>query len=138
MVRVASWATLQNEKTIISPAKGSYVAVDRAFLLSCLTGMISTIYVDEAWYLDANADVAEVVRQGLLESAREHYLVFGFLENRLPYSIDVEEDWYLEQYHDVREAVQTGVFASAQDHFTTVGYKEGRHPYPGFLLRTIA
>jgi hypothetical protein len=136
-MRVATWITLQNEKVVILPAKGNYLAVERNFLLSCLRSMISQIYVDDAYYLDANADVAEAVRQGVLKTAKDHYVSFGFLENRLPYSITVEEDWYLEQYRDVREAVETGVFATAQDHFNAVGFKEGRHPFPAFVLKTV-
>jgi hypothetical protein len=136
-MRVASWIALQNEKLLILPSKGNYVAVDRAFLLSCLRNVIASIYVDDAWYLDANADVAEAVRTGQLKSARDHYLAFGYVENRLPYSIPVEEEWYLEQYRDVREAVEGGVFASAQDHFNSVGFKEGRHPFPAFVLKTV-
>ncbi len=136
-MRVASWIALQNEKLVILPAKGNYVAVERTFLIKTLRPMIAQIYVDDAWYLDANADVAEAVRQGVLKSAQDHYIHFGFLENRLPYSISVEEDWYLEQYRDVREAVEAGVFATAQDHFNAVGFKEGRHPYPAFVLKTV-
>lgn len=134
----SSWIALQNEKLVILPAKGNYVAVDRAFLMRTLRPMIEMIYVDEAWYMDANADVAEAVRARVLASAREHYVVYGYLENRQPYSIPVEEDWYLEQYPDVRDAVATGVFASAQEHFDMAGYKEGRHPFPAFKLKTAA
>jgi hypothetical protein len=132
---VGSWIALQNEKLVILPAKGNYVAVDRAFLLRCMRAAIADIYVDEAWYMDANADVAEAVRQGVLSSAKEHFALYGYLENRQPYSIAVEEEWYLEQYPDVRDAVAAGVFSSAQEHFDFAGYKEGRHPFPAFRLR---
>lgn len=136
-MRVLSWVALQNEKLVILPAKGNYVAVDRAFLQICLRAYISSIFVDESWYLDAHSDVAEAVRQGVLKSAKDHYVAFGYNENRQPYSMSVEEDWYLDQYRDVREAVESGVFNSAQEHFNTVGYKEGRHPHPAFALKTI-
>ena len=38
---------------------------------------------DEAAYLDANSDVREAVRLGYLQSGFQHFILFGFKENRL-------------------------------------------------------
>jgi len=136
-MRVAPWISLRNEKRIVSSAKGSYVAVAWDLLHELLAIHISGIAVDEAWYLDANPDVAAAVRQGTLSGAAEHYVQSGYFEDRMPYCIVVDAAWYEEQYEDVKLAVANGSYGSAQEHFESVGYAEGRHPFPGFALRVV-
>lgn len=120
-----------------SAGEGELCCGGQAVLENCLRAYINKIFVDESWYLDAHPDVADAVRQGVIKTAKDHYVAFGYTENRQPYNMTVEEDWYLDQYRDVREAVESGVFGSAQEHFNTVGYKEGRHPHPAFALKTV-
>lgn len=135
-MRPVPWISLQNEKRVVV-GKGSYVAFAKDFMHEVLAPFISTVAVDEAWYLDANPDVAAAVRQGSLSGAMEHYVQSGYFENRMPYGISVDEAWYEEQYEDVKQAVANGTFQSAQEHFETVGYAEGRYPYAGFALRVV-
>lgn len=53
--------------------------------LRWLIGMAAkSIDVDEAWYLAANPDVAEGVRQGTVASAKAHFEANGVFEGRLP------------------------------------------------------
>ncbi|EBW1603749.1 hypothetical protein C9W97_24600 [Salmonella enterica subsp. enterica serovar Enteritidis] len=89
---------------------------------------------DERWYLLSNPDVGRAVRGGRFKSGLEHYLEFGFYENRLPYSIIVDEDFYIQQNPDIRDALAAGVIEHPQDHFNQIGYKEGRLPSEGWRL----
>jgi len=83
---------------------------------------------NEEGYLAANPDVAEALKSGEIESARLHYVGFGFFEGRSGATPDVDERWYLKAYPDVGSAVRTGQIASAAEHFTVVGASEGRSP----------
>ncbi|MBX6382999.1 MAG: hypothetical protein IRZ07_08480 [Microbispora sp.] len=87
---------------------------------------------NEAGYLDANPDVAEAVRDGAVESARLHYIGFGYFEGRLGATPEVDERWYLRSYPDVGAAVRSGRIASATEHFRVIGASEGRSPGPRY------
>ena len=83
---------------------------------------------NEAGYLNANPDVAEALQTGAVESARLHYVGFGYFEGRLGATPEVDERWYLRAYPDVGQAVRTGQINSAAEHFAVVGASEGRSP----------
>ena len=83
---------------------------------------------NEAGYLAANPDVAAALKSGEIESARLHYVGFGFFEGRLGATPDVDERWYLKAYPDVGSAVRAGQISSASEHFAVVGASEGRSP----------
>jgi hypothetical protein len=104
-------------------------------LVQCLRSQVELIHVDDVWYRSEYPDVVEAMVGGRITSSKEHYVLSGYYENRMPYHIEVEEDWYLSQYDDVRDAVATGYFASGQVHFRNIGYSEGRIPFPHFQLR---
>ncbi len=91
--------------------------------------MISGIQVNEEWYLTEYPDIAQAIRDGKVELARQHFIDDGFFEGRRPFPMDVDERWYLQQYPDVAESVRTGVVGSGQQHFVEDGYREGRLPY---------
>jgi hypothetical protein len=95
---------------------------------------LSGIKFDEAWYLSKYPDVKEAVRRGVVASGREHYVLSGYYEHRLPTAILVNEKWYLDAYPDVREAMRAGVYKSGQAHFDLAGFREGRLPYANFQL----
>jgi len=90
----------------------------------------AALAVDEPWYLRHYDDIARVVRDGRLRSARQHFVDDGYFEGRLPFPIQVDEQWYLAQNPDVAEDVRKGVIASGQAHFDEFGYREGRLPFP--------
>ena len=92
--------------------------------------LLQGIEVDEAWYLAQYADVAEAIRNGLVMSARDHFLSNGYFEGRMPFPIMVDEAWYLEQNPGVAEHIASGELLSAQHHFNDNGYREGRKPRP--------
>ena len=93
--------------------------------------LLQDIDVDEAWYLTQYPDVAEAIQQGIVASAREHFLADGYFEGRLPFPIKVDEAWYLEQNPGVADYIARGDLESAQQHFNDNGYREGRRPFPG-------
>ena len=132
---VESYATLINRKIAIPSTSTNYVAVDRHFFNIVMKHIVSLIEVDEAWYRDRNPDISEAVRLGLVRSAQDHYVRYGYFENRLPHSVTVDEDWYVTSYEDVAVAIRNNSYASGQAHFEEVGFSEGRLPYPAFVLR---
>ena len=74
------------------------------------------------------------VKRGVVPSGREHYVLSGYYEHRMPCSILVNEKWYLEAYPDVAEAMKGGIYKSGQAHFDLAGFREGRMPYANFQL----
>jgi hypothetical protein len=83
---------------------------------------------NEEGYLAANPDIAAAVRAGTLDSARLHYIRFGFFEGRKGATPAVDERWYLRTYPDVEAGVRTGRVSSAAEHFAVAGASEGRSP----------
>lgn len=105
-------------------------------LRSVLKVVLTFVDVDETWYLKTNPDVAEAVKNGVLDSARAHYCIAGYYENRWPYQIIVDESWYQSEYPDVKTAISRGSVESSQDHFNRYGFLEGRLPSRGWCLLT--
>jgi hypothetical protein len=92
--------------------------------------LLQGIEVDEAWYVKQYPDVAEAIRDGVIKSAREHFLNDGYFEGRLPFEIKVDEASYLDQNPDVAEYIARGDLKSAQQHFIKSGWRERRKPWP--------
>jgi len=92
---------------------------------------LSSVTVDEDWYITRYSDVRETSEsRGLKSYATEHYRTHGFLEGRLPHDPVVDETWYRQTYPDVDEAIRQGREISAKSHFLDQGYHEGRKPVP--------
>jgi hypothetical protein len=83
---------------------------------------------DEEAYLAANPDVRHAVERGEVESARLHYIGYGYFEGRKGGGAPVDAEWYLKRYPDVAAAIAQGHVASAHQHFDVVGAAEGRSP----------
>lgn len=131
---IASYATLINSKIVSNSPRPQYLVVEKYFFQSCLRSIVENIPLDEAWYLEMYPDVQEGIAKKKIASARQHYLNYGYFENRLPFPIVVDEPWYLKEYPDVAQAVQRKKFKSAQKHFELEGFREGRFPYKSFAL----
>jgi hypothetical protein len=110
------------------------VAVSFEALKKILLPLISKIEVDEDYYLERYEDIRDAIKNGQISSAKEHYVSYGYFENRVPRFFQVDEHWYLSRFKDVREAIDEGKWASGQDHFNTSGYAEGRYPSPNWEL----
>jgi hypothetical protein len=92
--------------------------------------LLQGIEVDEPWYLAQYPDVAEAIRNGVVASAKEHFLNDGYFEGRMPFLIKVDEAWYLQQNPGVADYIARGEIKSAQQHYIDNGYREGRRPVP--------
>jgi hypothetical protein len=128
-----SFAALKNQG-LLAPENNTHFRVERNFLISLIAKRLANIKFDEAWYLNKYPDVKEAVRRGVFPSGREHYVLSGYYEHRMPAAIVVNEKWYLEAYPDVAEAMKAGVYKSGQAHFDLAGFREGRMPYANFQL----
>jgi hypothetical protein len=95
-----------------------------------LRTLLQSVEVDEEWYLNQYPGVADGIRDGIVKSAKDHFLHNGYFEGRLPYAIKIDEAWYLEQNPGIAEVIRTGKLKSAQQHFDENGYREGRLPFP--------
>lgn len=126
---------LVNRRLVVPAASGNTVTVERHLFGQLMAMAIDSIYLDEKYYCEKYPDVGQMVKSGALASAKEHYLRFGYFENRLPYRILVDEEWYLSTYPDIGAAVDREDFESGQAHFEDSGFREGRLPFQGFQLR---
>ena len=114
----------------ISTVRGELrVNVSYENFVAILRMMIRGIEVNEEWYGRAYEDIGSAVKQGLLRSAKQHFVDDGYFEGRLPFPINVDERWYLAENPDVADSIRKGVVDSAQDHFNRDGYREGRLPF---------
>ena len=98
-------------------------------LQSLIRQFLKSIPVDETWYVATYQDVEQAIRSGIVNSAKEHFVLNGYFEGRLPGKVVVDEDFYLSQYPDVAEGIEDGEIQSAQEHFETHGMVEGRLPF---------
>lgn len=94
-----------------------------------LRTVIQGVEVDDAWYLRTYEDIAAAIRQGIVHSAKRHFVDDGYFEGRLPFPMIVDERWYLGQNSDVAKSIRDGVVHTAQEHFDQDGYREGRLPF---------
>jgi hypothetical protein len=110
------------------------IEVSQTRLHELIRSLLHKIVVEEDWYRRRYGDVDEAIRQGALNSAKDHYIAVGYFENRIPRNLAVDEEWYLRSYPDAAEAVRKGRFESGQEHFDLYGFKEGRLPYENWEL----
>jgi hypothetical protein len=82
---------------------------------------------NQDYYLQQNPDVLAAVRNGVFQSAWQHYVLFGEGEGRMPNTV-FSPTGYLSQNPDVLAAVNSGVFSTALQHFESFGAVEGRDP----------
>jgi hypothetical protein len=115
-------------------ATARMVPVNSAFLGLLLESVAARVAVDEQWYRTHYPDIGDAIAAGSFESARHHYLKFGYLENRLPRHIPVDEAFYCASNKDIAEKLRLGHIESAQSHFEQHGFKEGRLPAKGWRL----
>jgi hypothetical protein len=127
----SSMASLKNQGLLI-PEGDTHFRIERNLLVAIMTAPIAKIKFDEAWYLSKYPDVKEAVKRGTVKSGREHYLLFGYFEHRMPTAIVVNEKWYLDAYKDVAAAIRSGIYKSSQAHFDIAGFREGRLPFANF------
>lgn len=114
----------------ISNVKGELmVSCTYENMVQLLRRVIIGVEVDEAWYLDRYPDIADAISQGLVQSARLHFVNDGYFEGRMPFPIRVDERYYLAQNAGVSDFVRKGMLVTGQQHFDENGYAEGRLPF---------
>lgn len=121
---------LSGEATTVTVRGEARVSMSYNVFLQMIKKVLATVDVNEAWYLQQYDDIAIAIKNGVVKSARQHFIEDGYFEGRLPFPIKVDEPWYLEQNPDVAQDVKAGKLASAQAHFDADGYREGRLPFP--------
>ncbi len=114
----------------ISTVRGELrVNISYETFVGILRTMIRGIEVNEAWYVRTYEDIGHAIKEGVIRSAKQHFVDDGYFEGRLPFPILVDERWYLKENPDVAESIRNGVVESAQEHFSKDGYREGRLPF---------
>lgn len=85
---------------------------------------------DSSWYLKQYPDIAKSIASGATESAKTHYIKYGYVEGRLPGFKNVNFDDYINRYPDISSRIGNVKgkkrVAAAMEHFVEYGYKEGR------------
>ena len=85
---------------------------------------------NEKAYLYYNPDIAAAVKRGDFESAKEHFDLFGHLENRIHTWPDgyneFDEQAYLTFNTDIYAAVERNEIESGLSHFVAMGHTEQR------------
>lgn len=126
-------AVLQNAGTSRADLEGATeVTIPMGLFKFLMQLAVANGDFNEAGYLKANPDVAEAVESGEIESARLHYIGYGYFEGRLGATPEVDERWYLRSYPDVGAAVKAGRLSSAREHFAMAGAGEWRSPGPRY------
>ncbi|WP_295582138.1 hypothetical protein [uncultured Lamprocystis sp.] len=97
-----------------------------AFVSQTYNGITYTTF-DEAYYLSQNPDVLAAVRNGIFQSALQHYVLYGEGEGRMP-NVIFSPTGYLTENTDVLAAVSDGVFQTGLQHFEQFGAVEDRSP----------
>lgn len=59
--------------------------------VNLLRTMIRGVEVNEAWYARTYEDIGMAIRDGIIRSARQHFIDDGYFEGRLPFAIVVDE-----------------------------------------------
>lgn len=83
---------------------------------------------NERGYLTSNPDIAQALRLGQIESARDHYVDHGYFECRRGATPDVDEGWYKKLNPDVAAAIRARSVTSALEHYQAAGVEEFRAP----------
>lgn len=131
---ITNFGAIARAEGFVWPPSSDRVNLTAGLLKQLFRLIAQNLPFDEAYYLLNNPDVKEAIESGSFASARDHYVEFGFFEDRLPFAVSVDEDFYFLRNPDVKQKVIEGVFPSAQVHFEQFGFQEGRLPREGWSL----
>jgi len=108
---------------------GEMIQMTHDQLQSLIRKLLMSIQVDEVWYTTIYQDVEQAIQSGVVKSAKEHFVMDGYFEGRLPSKVVVDDKYYISKYPDVAEGIDDGEINSAQEHFESHGISEGRLPF---------
>jgi hypothetical protein len=123
-------------KKIISIVENDAI-ISRDLLVDLMSPMLRSIKFDPDFYRSRYPDLAKAEAEGIIADLHEHYLRFGFFENRLPCLIEVDGSFYAREYPDVAVAILENRVSSAQSHFEISGFIEGRVPRKGWTFAAL-
>ncbi len=111
--------------------------ISRAFLTALMKPIVASIRFDETFYRRTYSDLSEAEQAGHISNLHDHYVNFGFFEDRLPCHVPVDGAFYAREYPDVAVAILENRVESAQLHFESVGFREGRLPSRNWSFKTL-
>jgi len=120
----SSYRSLLKHMRAIEFRDGENVSVELAKLKLLIRYILEREPFDEDWYVRTYPDVEKALRDGVLESAKAHYVETGYFEGRLPGLGEFEVKKYVEKNPDLAKMTSD----EALRHFIYTGYSEGR-PY---------
>lgn len=134
MKMLTQYARLTLAQKVREEQYGREIVVAKDLFYDLMSEILKAVPLDESFYLKNNPDVSEAVAKGKIASAREHFVRFGYFEDRMPRRILVDPDYYVAANPDVAEAIAGGALSSPQEHFEKYGYREGRLPSPDWVI----
>eukprot|EP00751_Fragilariopsis_kerguelensis_P016942 CAMPEP_0170844370 /NCGR_PEP_ID=MMETSP0734-20130129/6835_1 /TAXON_ID=186038 /ORGANISM="Fragilariopsis kerguelensis, Strain L26-C5" /LENGTH=552 /DNA_ID=CAMNT_0011212761 /DNA_START=78 /DNA_END=1736 /DNA_ORIENTATION=+ len=107
---------------------------------------IADTTADWGAYLRRYEDLQKVIAKDDYQKARQHYLEYGFTENRDCGPGTAEKlaattaDWgaYLRRYEDLQKVIDKNDYQKARQHYLEYGFKEGRDCGPGIAEKLAA
>jgi hypothetical protein len=102
------------------------VPVSRKFLRVLISELACRPRVDEHWYAETYPDVEGARLAGDIKSLREHFIVSGYIEGRLPAPLPFDPRFYCKHYRDIADAFPSADADTLRRHFLSSGYFEGR------------
>jgi hypothetical protein len=136
MINIDPFFLLQRNKAVLR-MDGDRVAISRRFLVDLLRPTLLMVRFDADFYRLTYPDLADAEREGVITDLQEHYVAFGYFENRLPCEVEVDGSFYAREYPDVAAAIIEGKTPSPQAHFNAAGFAEGRLPRKGWAFRDL-
>jgi hypothetical protein len=104
------------------------IAISAPLLKFLLEELIASLPFDEAYYLEANPDIAASFKDGNILDLHQHFVSAGYFEGRWGAEPQFDETFYLATYPDVAEGIASRKVKSAADHYRSPGASEGRLP----------
>lgn len=127
-VALKTFALMVREGTIRLGDGGAQATISRAVMLGLFRPLLTQVRFDAEFYRRMNPDLARAEATGIIKNLHEHYLEFGYFEDRLPCAVEVDAAFYTREYPDVAASILERTVKSPQWHFESFGFKEGRLP----------
>ena len=83
---------------------------------------------DPAFYIEEYPDIADALRNGVIDTPWAHFAAFGLFESRKPFRFDVQ--WYAQTYPMAAFEVGQGDYADMIQHYLCIGRDRGYRPNP--------
>lgn len=135
---IDAFARLEREGRIRWQDDNIAALVGRPTLVRLLRPFLLALHFDAGFYRRQYPDLAQAEADGRVLDLHEHYLEFGYFENRLPNFVEVDAGFYGREYPDVAAGILDRTVRSAQWHFETFGFREGRLPRRGWQFADLA